>query len=242
MNTSKSDSDRWRKTRAKSLVLQNFRDDSPLSADKRGFLRELGVPSEWFDEALALRCAVSGDAFGYIKHMAAFDPSEACKSLEQVVIPNVLFLSKSKLKETLALVDVFASAENNLVSAVVDFFQVYQNIHMLEGASRSERDAAIPALMEACSTVEQILKAYRTGDEKRQGPALGIVPDSKRVPMESFLAEGLAQISLFKLQLKALEAGIPISSIASQIMKLTTPDDFSSHGITSRDNMLRWLM
>ena len=242
LNTSKLRSDRWKMLRAKSLVLQNFRDDVPLSTVKRSFLEGLGIPAEWFEEALALRCSDSGDAFGYIKHMAAVDPLEACKSLEQVIIPNILFLNKTKLKETLGLVEVFASAENNLVSAVVDFFHVYQTIHVLEGASRSERDAAIPALMETCNTVEQILKSYRSGNESLQGPALGIVPDTKRVPMESFLAEGLAQISLFKLQLKALQAGIPIASIASQIMKLTTPDDFSGHGITSRDNMLRWLM
>jgi nuclear pore complex protein Nup98-Nup96 len=230
----------WKILRAKRLILQNFHDDDPSSTARRRFLEGMRLPSDWFEEALALRCATSGDEYGYIKHMAAYSTQEARLTLECILIPNILFLSKAKVKEALTLVEIFACEENTLSTAVFDFFQVYQNILMLDGSSREEIEAAMPALVETCNSVEQILSAHRTGEEKLQGPTLGIIPATKRVPMEFFLAESLAQISLFRLQLKALESGFPISNISSQIFKQTTWDHFGGQGIATRDNLMRW--
>jgi hypothetical protein len=242
LDTSSTLPKEWKVRRAKNLVLRNYRDDERMYVEKRHFLESVGFPAAWFEEAIALRCANNGDAFGYLKHMAAFSPQEACATLEQVLIPNMLFMSKDKVKEALDLVEVFSATESSLASAVFDFFQIYQNILLLEGASRTKIDAAVPALFETCDIVEQIFASYRLGEEKLHGPALRIIPPTKLVPMTSFLAEGLAQISLFKLQLKALEAGVSISNIASQLLNITSSSDFKDSGMSSRDNMLRWLM
>jgi hypothetical protein len=154
----------------------------------------------------------------------------------------MLFMNKEKLAEAHRLLEVFSVDESSLAYAVFNFFQVYQNILLLEGASHAEIDAAMPALFETCENVEQVFAAYRSGEDKLQGPALRLVPDTNLVPMASFLAEGLSQISLFKLQLKALQAGISISSTASQILNLCQPKDFKESGISARENICRWLM
>jgi nuclear pore complex protein Nup98-Nup96 len=240
---SSPNSSRWKMDRAKKMVLQYYQEGDPSAIGKRRFLQRVGLPSDWFEEALANRCATNGDVYGCLTHMATYDPQEACSILEQVIVPNMLFMSKSKVQESLQLLEVFSAEEGSLTSALFDLFQVYQNILQLEGAGRAEIEAAIPLLFETCDSVEEIFAAYRSGEEKLRGPALRIIPDTKVVALSSFLAEALAQISLFKLQIKALEAGVSTSNIASHLMNLTSSNDFKdSAGMSSRDNMLRWLM
>jgi hypothetical protein len=228
--------------RAKGLVLRNFRGDVTKAKKARRFLEGAGVPSEWFEEALALRCSTNGDAYGYLKHMVLVSTKEACETLEHILIPNMLFMNKEKLQNACKLLEPFSSDDTTLVSAVFDFFQVYENIRSLEGASPVAINAAMPELWETCEKVEQIFAAYRLGEERLKGPALRLVPDDKLVPISSFLAEGLSQISLFKLQLKALQAGISISSTASQILNLAQPKEFNGGGISARESICRWLM
>jgi hypothetical protein len=96
--------------------------------------------------------------------------------------------------------------------------------------------------MESCKSIEQVFVTYKGEEERVQGPALRFAPTV--VPISSFLAEGLSQISLFKLQLKALQSGISISSTASQILNLSQPlpHEFKETGLSARENICRWLM
>jgi hypothetical protein len=232
----------WKKQRAQSLVLQHYRNDISNAEKRRKFLESVGVPSEWFEEALALRCSTNGDAFGYLQHMMKVSTDDACITLEHILIPNMLFMNKDRLEQSRPLLEVFSVNDSSLATAMFDFFQVYENILALERSGRAEIDTAVPLLLEACEDVGQVFAAYRSGEERLQGPALRLIPDTKLVPMASFLAEGLSQISLFKLQLRALQAGISISSTASQILNLSQPKDFNESGISARENIVRWLM
>ena len=241
-DTSKANYSEWKRLRAKTLVIQNYWDGLPNAEGCRQLLEGVGVPSEWFEEALALRCSTNGDFYGYLNHMVQVSPETACATLEHILIPNMLFMNKEKLAEAHRLLEVFSGDKSSLASAVFSFFQVYQNILLLEGASRTEIEVAMPALFETCEEVEQVFAAYRLGEEKLQGPPLRLVPHTTSVPMASFLAEALSQISLFKCQLKGLEAGISISNTASQILNLSQPKEFRESGISARENICRWLM
>ena len=232
----------FKKQRAKSLVTRNYGEDVYDAEGRRSFLESIGVPPEWFEEALALRCSANGDAYGYLNHMVKVSTEETCVTLEQILIPNMLFMNKDKLAGARRILEVFSVDEGTLVFAVFNFFQIYENILLLEGASRAEIDSALPDLLETCESVEKVFAAYRSGEEKLQGPALRMIPDTNMVPMASFLAEGLSQVSLFKLQLRALQSGISLSSTASQILNLTQPVDLKESGIAARENICRWFM
>jgi nuclear pore complex protein Nup98-Nup96 len=237
-----SEPNAWKAKKAKSLVIQNYREDSSNAEKRRQFLEGAGVPSAWFEEALALRCATDGDSYGYLNHMVQVSTDETCTTLEKVLIPNMLFMNKENLDESLKLLEVFAVDESSLACAVYNFFQLYRSILSLEGATRAEIDASMPTLMESCKSIEQVFVTYKGEEERVQGPALRFAPTV--VPISSFLAEGLSQISLFKLQLKALQSGISISSTASQILNLSQPlpHEFKETGLSARENICRWLM
>jgi hypothetical protein len=58
------------------------------------------VPSEWFEEALALRCSTNGDVDGYLNHLVRVSTKETCKTLEHILISNImLFMNKDKLHQ-----------------------------------------------------------------------------------------------------------------------------------------------
>jgi nuclear pore complex protein Nup98-Nup96 len=232
----------WKAKKAKSLVIQNFTGALSRAEECRQFLEDVGVPSAWFEEALALRDATNGDSYGFLNHMVNVSTKEICKTLEQVLIPNMIFMNKEKLDESLKLLEVFAVDKNSLAYAVYTFFQVYQSILTLEGASSTEIEGTMPALLEACDSIEQVFVAYKSGEDRQQGKAIRFVP--ALVPLSSFLAEALSQLSLFKLQMKALQAGISISSTASQILNLSTPEreEFKENSMSARENICRWLM
>ena len=229
----------WKQKQAKMVVLRNF---SSSAADRRMSLESVGVPSKWFEEALALRCGTIGDSFGYLSHMVNVNPDEACASLEYTVVPNMFFMNKADLASARHLLDAFSVDSSSLAGAVFDFFQIHEDIARLEHAAQPEIDVAVPTLLERCEQVEHTLASYRSGEAKLQGPTLRIIPEKKTVPMACFLAEGLSQISLFKLQLRALQSQMSISSTATQILNLAQPNEMIDSGISARENILRWLM
>lgn len=229
----------WKRHQAKVLVLQNFRG---YATDRRFFLERIGVPKLWFEEALALQCSTNGDAVGYLSHMVKVNPDEACASLENTFIPNMFFMNKGMLAEARIVLDAFSVDSDSLAGAVFDFFYIYEDILRLEQAAQAEIDSEVPPMLERCEQVERTFAAYKSGEAKLQGPTLRIIPGTRTVPMACFLAEGLSQISLFKLQLQALKSQLSLSSTATQILNLAHPSDMMDIGISARENILRWLM
>jgi len=152
------------------------------------------------------------------------------------------FLSKEKLEEALDLLEVFAVDDDSLPTAVYDFFQVYREVRRLEGAPSSEVKLKSHQLLKTCDDIETVIVAHRAKQEKQQGNPIHIIPESKVVPMQCFLAETLSQVSLLKLQVRALQSGKHLRSTASQILNLSKLEDLTDSGIAARENICRWLM
>ncbi len=225
----------WKIKTAKALVLRNYHGDEVGS---RQFLEALSVPSQWFDEALAYRRAMDGDTLGYLRHMIQFDTSKVVKTVDKILIPNTLFLSGEKLTDMLQLLKALASSEDaSLARAVFDFFEIHRTIEALDGKPREEIEAQIPALLEACDEVEKVFITQQSDEGGSE-----FFPDSVVVPVSSFLAEGLSQVSLFRLQVLALQSDMSVSSTASQMLKLATNKDVVSRNFADRENICRWLM
>lgn len=229
-------------TRAKSLVLQNYTGATSECRRRREFLELVGVPSKWFEEALALRCAIGGDSHGHLCHMVLVSDEDSVAILEKALIPKMFFMNMEELAKALKLLEVFAREEDSLAFAVYNFFQLSQSISALDGASQAEIESTVPSLSETCNRIEQVLESYQPDSTTTQRSSLRFSPDV--VPLASFLAEAMSQLSLFKLQLKALQSEIQISSSVSQILSLAQPQrhEINQLGISDRENICKWLL
>ncbi|CAJ1941899.1 unnamed protein product [Cylindrotheca closterium] len=228
--------------RAKKLVFQNYTGSTSKSRYCRGFLESVGVPSKWFEEASALRCAIGGDSHGHLCHMAKVSGDNVASILEKTVVPNMLFMNMEKLEQALKLLEVFAVEGDSLALALCNLFQLYQSISELDGASRAEIECAIPSLSEACSSIEQVLVTYKLEGTARREAFVCFAPVV--VPFVSFLAEAMSQISLFKIKLTALQSEIQISGSVSQILNLAQPkhQEVNRLGISDRESICKWLL
>ena len=229
----------WSQGLAKELVLRNFRSHMTT---QRTFLEGVGVPSVWFEEALALQCSCDGDLVGYLSHMVKVDPTEACLSLESTLIPTMLFLNKRALAEARMVLDAFSGNEHSLTSAVNDMFSIYEEILRLERLSCGDIDEMAPSLLERCERVEKTLVSCHEGAMKLHAQSLRLIPATKTVPVACFLAESLSQISLFKLRLRTmLSRRRPVYS-QSLFLDTAHPEDMLTGDISERENFLRWLL
>jgi nuclear pore complex protein Nup98-Nup96 len=197
---------------AKAIVLNNC----PVvpegeTISKRAELESIGVPTAWFEEALAYRCGNNGDSFDYVKHLSAFSPEQARRALEELVVPNMLFMNKADVRHSLELVAAFSWDDDSLVATVVDFFQLAEDIMAV---SRPEFDQErkgeeIAALSDMAEGVKTRLRAHRSYNDEIQdaSSSLRVVPSYRVVPTPVFLAEALSGVSFLQLQLSALAAG-----------------------------------
>jgi hypothetical protein len=229
---------------AKEIILQLYRDDIASFVDRRNFLEAAGIPSEWFEEALAIRCLSQGQEYDYFSHMVHVSPDVVRSSIEKIWIPNMFVMDTDTLQKALDdIIKPFSPGENSLASAVCDFFELYQSIRYLEGGSKHDIEKALPSLYETCDNIEKVFVMYKSREAKLQGnSALQIIPSFKLVPLASFLAEGLAQVCLFRLQIRALENGLSIANASSQLLTLSMEQSREKFGIASENKWLRWLM
>ena len=234
----------WRTQRAKSLVLQNYCEGNGANAKKREFLENLGVSSDWFEEAACYRSFTSGDTFGYVSHSLNLDADKASKVLERTFVPNTLFVDSKSRESILKIAEGLSSKMENqsLVSAIWTFFAVHEEIEGLERCTQAEIDESVPELMDTCEDIQQIFSSYKAREEKLVDNGLEIVPENYLVPVGSFLAEALHQTSHFKLQLLALKEGMGIANTSSQMLKLLRNQAPSDYNIQNRENVCRWLM
>jgi nuclear pore complex protein Nup98-Nup96 len=199
---------------AKTLILHNCSEaSSPGVLAKRSHLEMIGVPSAWFEEAAAYHFAHRGDAYKYVRHLSRFSPEQARGAVEELVVPNMLFMSVMDVGKSLELLEVFSWDDESLAATVLDFFHLSEDILTLsqnENAANESEDLA--SLSEMAKSVKERLLVHCacTDGIKATSCGLRVIPCYRVVPMAAFLAEALAGISFLQLQLKALEAGSSI--------------------------------
>mmetsp|Transcript_15234 Transcript_15234/g.21556 ORF Transcript_15234/g.21556 Transcript_15234/m.21556 type:complete len:191 (-) Transcript_15234:56-628(-) len=143
----------------------------------------------------------SGDVHSYVNHLAAFEPEEARIAFEELLLPNLLF---TEFRESLKLLEVFGT--EGLAAAVLDFFQLSEEVLRLSQADKTESTKNVAHLLEKATNVHTTLTSYK---EVVDGTPR-MYPGFKAVPRSAFLAEALAGLSFLQLQLKALDAGVSI--------------------------------
>lgn len=190
----------WRLKQAKTIIAQNY---WPESKTYERFLTEkICVPMEWLKESLAERCANIGDVYGHVNHLSTISRDAARSSLEEVLLPTVLFRNTAAASRTLEYLRWFASGDDSLTSVVMEMYDLSHDIMELS----NEQDRPISRVEELCEKADSIetkLIRHKASLENMSNPPLQKTP----VPLACFLSESLSGILFLKLQLGALESG-----------------------------------
>lgn len=234
--TASSSSTDWKRSKAKDLVLRNFHLKDPQSAPKRRFLeRDVGVPKEWLFEALALRQVRRGDPFEYIGNLAAFSPARAAAVVDEVILPNLLFMSNSDLRKSLTLLESFQGELSPLSMAMLNLFELSKDLKAVMSAPHDEALEHLPAFAEDLQEIETTLTAHRSEWEKmKDGIGTKFCAPFEIIPISAMLYEASERCVFLRLQLKAIEMDIAVNAAVLD-KNLTTVLAFHSLDGYSKD-------
>jgi nuclear pore complex protein Nup98-Nup96 len=225
----------WRLNQAKSLISRHYQQSEE---SKRDFLESIGVPKEWFEDALACRSKNDGDAFSYIQHtVAAGNLQEATEAFEKTYLPTGLFVEKAKLLQFLDIFDAFVSVESadSLVALLPDLVDVANAIELLEGSPQDEINAAGPKLLKLLDGVEGTLCKYESS-EVFSKESLDMIPDIYPIPVGAFVVQAAEVTSFMRLQIMALQSGNSSKNTAGELTKL------ARSGRSKNSNIQRYLI
>lgn len=209
--------------RAKNLVLQNFCVSDQMADRRRLFLeKKIGIPSEWFEEALAYQAANRGELLEYIVHLLAYDTKSTLDVLEDRYLPNVFFMSKHEIDHLMHVIETVAVAqEDSLATAVYRFFILDKRVKELVDADQDEITDALPDLFENYASVEETLLSFRSKSQSTAstGNNVGIISSApKSIPLSCMVSEALEYLGFMKLQLEALGSTVERESKGSDEM------------------------
>lgn len=208
-----SSSTDWKRRKAKELVLQNFNMEDPDSGLKRTFLVEkVGIPKEWLHEALATRCAndPGGDPFDYITHLASFSPPQASAVVDEVIVPNLLFMNRIAREKALGVLDLFQEELSPLSAAILNLFELTNDVSEIIAAPGENASEQLREMFEVCQEIDRTLSSCREKDFKTNHATTRSLPSFEVIPVSAMLHEAFEHLELLRLQLKAIEKGIHI--------------------------------
>jgi len=193
--------------RAKEMVLRYFSDTDPLAQSRRSFLENrVGIPSAWFDEALAGRYASRGQVLESAIRIACYDKRAAVVVLESLFLPNVVFLEKEEMVRGMKLLgeefDVARSSPDSLIAAVYHLFVVGEEI----ASCRTPPDHdALADWISKLNYVEGLLHHFYA---QPSSPSLLLpVPYATQVPMHDMVVYSLDRVRTLKMKLHSLSSG-----------------------------------
>lgn len=191
--------------RAKGIVLRFFNAEDPSSGPRRSFLESrIGVPTNWFEEALANRAAYAGDTARFIDHMLLIDSASALELIDEVYIPQVVFFEADDAI-LLKAGSASASHEDSLAFAIFTYRRLEGKVRDFVVASRqkgtepAEVDRCAKLLKEASHIENIIFQRHQS-----LAPHSSLQPNAiPMIPLKDALAEALERLGEWKLQLES---------------------------------------
>lgn len=185
--------------RAKEIILRNYQLEDPLALSRRQLLEEtLGVPSEWFHEALAGRAAYAGDDFLCLLESTNYSHSTAIKILEERCLPNYFYQDKSRAAELADWARLLA-AEGSLGYALYRYSIIEEGVADAEVLPREQ----ITELLKSVPEIERCLRTYLSRGATFSRYGLRVTATNPAVPVEEMVFEALEQLSHLKMELDA---------------------------------------
>jgi hypothetical protein len=189
--------------KARDLVMRNFTNNKST----RVFLGErIGIPLDWLEEASAARCAYLFDDSGTIKHLLAYSSTDACKAIEERLLPNLLFKGRGAAQQYMKLMNEIVSDDEFSIGVVIyDFLRVSEDVRNLSRLSKDECNHRMAEINDLYAEARDLQTAIF--DMEKASMLTRDVRVSGMVSRESFLAEASWGISFLTQQLQALKQG-----------------------------------
>lgn len=222
------------------------------SVDHRSFLEtDVGVPSSWFDNALATRCAYNSDHIGQARYTSQIAPEISMEMFEEMMVPEVLFRGKALVLMQQMEDGQFLNEEGVLYR----FLSVCKEVLDLSQLSRSARVQRSERMRELIADLRE-MKTRLEGDDdlfNYDGESIRRRLDERRsIPRSVCDAELLSCLCLLEMQLQALSRGASIFDlrgplegrrlkVASQLAFLSCPPEgdadysYSVHALGASD-------
>eukprot|EP00529_Nitzschia_sp_RCC80_P004974 CAMPEP_0113464782 /NCGR_PEP_ID=MMETSP0014_2-20120614/13382_1 /TAXON_ID=2857 /ORGANISM="Nitzschia sp." /LENGTH=958 /DNA_ID=CAMNT_0000356881 /DNA_START=58 /DNA_END=2934 /DNA_ORIENTATION=- /assembly_acc=CAM_ASM_000159 len=220
---------------AKSLVLKHFNGD----AETKNFLDSIGIPPAWLNEAEAYRSGIAGDFFAYTSSIAKVNVQKAREAMESNIVPDIIFMDNDQCSDFLSTLESISGSDRSLSKAVLDLFDINKTIKSLDGCTANQLKEELTVLKEACNDIESTLTKVKFSLRYlKQFPQISPCSRTDTVDMKYFVSEALRDVTLFRLQLLALENQKSIHGSLSELLvlrsNLTTKDGISG-GMSNMD-------
>jgi hypothetical protein len=216
---------------AKNIVLKHFNGNGEAERS----LQSIGVPSSWLFEAKAYRSSTKGDLFSYLENISQVDVKKARKAMEANLVPNILFMDNSTSSQCLSALDAISGPDDSLSKVVGHLLDINTTINSMGDCTTSQLKAELPALKEACDIIESTLTKVKSHLRSSKDDQLSLFSGIYTVDIKYFVSEAMRYVTLFRLQLLALENGKSIHGSLSELLLLR--DNLKKEGAASVSNM-----
>lgn len=202
-----------RSLQAKNIIMRNFSPSTdPLANERREFLENMGIPSVWFHEAYAYRCANEGDVVGYVENIKRVSLQDALMTLEAAIIPAMLLESPEKTLELLDAVSLLITGESENqwekphgCGTIHRFLILYKRVEALSKVALSDISAYHDEIYELNDNASSLADAI--SNITIPAPCLIMKKDImvRMTPHEFLFSELERMLSLLRMKLHALQ-------------------------------------
>jgi len=226
--------------KAKRLVTQHYNVIHPTSCSRRSFLEEVGIPSIWFDEVLAGRCAFKGDSIGHVNHLMRCSFEDAIGATEELVLPYLLFNGGDDSQKLLQTLDALRGDDDSnmwnssLCGVIYNYLTLTKETFQFSKISRDERSHLSDYMRQLeikAIDIENNLRVIEKENKDCKGKLSSRCTGVNSVSRSVYIAEALSGLSFIRLQLRAIQSGFHITDsdrrlkLASQLASLSIPED-----------------
>lgn len=197
------ESQRAKSCRAKHFVLRHYHTGD--SACRELLEKKLGLPAQWFEEALACRAGYEGDIDQCVVHLTFCDVKKAISLLEELCLPNIFFLNSKGISSA---TDVLAAANvmdpNSLAAAMQQYFALDEYMTDLSRMNDGQISADLPTLQGIADSVENMLclrlQQCRSVSHKFLLP---VATTHQIIPLSVMLTSALDRLKVHKMRIRA---------------------------------------
>jgi hypothetical protein len=183
------------------------------SNQKRSFLENLGVPSEWFSAAIAYRSAYEGDVLTYVEHLIQFTNPESVSTIEDIVIPCFILGGKKCRDQLMKILHSFAAScddrwgGSSLCRHIYDFLCLSNDVEEISSISSD----VIENMVDGAATLHKTLSEFLIACNE-QSPLCKIRAGVTLAPRYVYLTEVLRMLSNIHLQLLSYKSGTMVET------------------------------
>ena len=216
-----------RRLRAKNIISRFYSPSvDPPSGSRRSFLQNIGVPSQWFEEAASSRCAFEGDIFGMASNLRC-STIESIAVMEDILIPHMILEGKDSRRKLWQILDALRT---KITDDCVDswnkpygcgvihrFLELNVEVEKLSEMTNDQLGASgvdIENLLDGTTDLESIISKAGENSLSSGSVLYAKIPYGfTRTPISVVIAEVGEMLSLIRMRLVAMKNGQPANEL-----------------------------